>query len=317
MNKMIKIPTIGIGIILILIIIVILFQFSAPQRGAEGERIVVNQTTSEKELIPKLKEQGYIKSEWAFNFALSVKGWKGKIKPGGYNISKSMNVWQLADVLANKPYQKWIVIPEGLRKEEVAERMQGLFNWDETIKEDFISQSKEGYLFPDTYLLNLDYTAEDVAKRMKTQFNEKLSDLFVEATKNNIRNDTVIVLASLIQKEAGNEKEMPLIAGVIWNRWLKGMPFQIDATVQYALGEPGNWWPKVKPEDYKTDSPYNTYTNKGRPPAPICNPGLAAIDAVVNSEDSEYFYYLHDNKGQIHLAKTYEEHLKNIEKYLK
>jgi len=316
MNKK-NIIILGIVLVIGTAIFIFFYQFSGPKGGQAIETIVVNLTTSEKELIPKLKEQGYIRSEWAFNFVLNLKGWQGKIKPGGYNISKSMSAWQLADILANKPYEKWIVIPEGLRKEEISEKLQALLSWNETTKEEFISKAKEGYLFPDTYLLDLDYAGQDVAKRMEAHFNEKVSDIFVEATKKDIRNDTLIVLASLIQREAGNEQEMPLIAGVIWNRWLKGMPFQIDATVQYVLGEPGNWWKKVKPADYKIDSPYNTYVNKGRPPAPICNPGLAAINAVVNSQDSEYLYYLHDSKGQIHLAKTYEEHLNNIEKYLK
>jgi len=166
-------------------------------------------------------------------------------------------------------------------------------------------------------LLNLDYTGKDAAKRTENQFNEKTADLFKEAKENNIRNDTLIVLASIIQREAANEEEMPLIAGIIWNRWLKDIPFQIDATIQYALGEPGNWWKKIRPEDYKIDSPYNTYLHKGRPPAPICNPGLAAIKAIIHSEETEYLYYLHDENRQIHLAKTYEEHLENIEKYLK
>ncbi len=157
--------------------------------------------------------------------------------------------------------------------------------------------------------MDLDFTGSDVAKRMESQFNEKTADLLAQAAEKNIRNDTLIVLASLVQREAASEQEMPIIAGVIWNRWLKDMPFQIDATIQYALGEPGNWWPIIKPDDYKLDSPYNTYIHKGRPPSPICNPGLAAINAVVNSEDSEYLYYLHDSQGQIHLAKTYEEHL--------
>jgi len=317
MNKAVKIIIIGIGIILIAGIIVVLHQFSAPQKGVAEERIVVNLTTSEAELILKLKEQGYIRSEWAFNFVLKRKGWQGKIEPGGYLVSKSMNAWQLADTLVNHPYQKWVVIPEGLRATEIAEKLQETLDWVNIAKANFLLNSKEGYLFPDTYLLNLDYTGEDVAKRMESQFNEKTADLFKEATEKNIRNDTLIVLASLVQREAANEKEMPLIAGIIWNRWLKDMKFEIDATIQYTSGEPGNWWPKIKPDDYKTDSPYNTYLHKGRPPAPICNPGLTAIDAVINSEESEYLYYLHDSEGQIHLAKTYEEHLENIEKYLK
>lgn len=298
-------------------VFVFLYQFSAPQRVAEEERIVVNLATTEAELIPKLKEQGYIKSEWAFNFVLKIKGWQGKIEPGGYMVSKGMDAWLLADTLVNRPYQKWVVIPEGLRKEEIAEMVQEKIDWAEVEERRFLSRAKEGYLFPDTYLLNLDYTGEDVAKRMENQFNEKVADLFKEAKENNIKNDTLIVLASLVQREAGNEKEMPLIAGVIWNRWLKGMKFEIDATIQYALGKSSNWWPIIKPENYKFNSPYNTYLHKGRPPAPICNPGLAAISAVIHSEETEYLYYLHDNEGQIHPAKTYEEHLKNIEKYLK
>ena len=317
-NKKIAIGIAG-GIILAIAIGAFAFyqhQFSAPQKEAETERIVVNLTTTEEELIPKLKEQGYIRSEWAFNYVLKKKGWQGKIEPGGYKVSKSMNAWELADTLVNHPYQKWVVIPEGLRKEEIAERMQEKLGWAESTKKEFVANSKEGYLFPDTYLLNLDYTGREVARRMQNKFNEEVADLFKEARENNIRNDTLIVLASLVQREAASEKEMPLIAGIIWNRWLQDMKFEIDATVQYALGEVGNWWPVVKPEDYKLDSPYNTYLHKGRPPAPICNPGLAAIDAVINSEDSEYLYYLHDSEGQIHPAKTYGEHLENIDKYL-
>ncbi len=292
-------------------------QFGAPQRTSEEERIVINLATTEKELIPKLKEQGYIRSEWAFNYVLKNKGWQEKIEPGGYKVSKEMNVWQLADVLVNQPYQKWVVIPEGLRATEIAEKLQKELSWSNLAKGEFLVEAHEGYLFPDTYLLNLDYTGINVAKRMKSQFDEKTADLSKAATEKNIRNDTLIVLASLVQREAANEEEMSMIAGVIWNRWLQDMPFQIDATIQYELGGPGSWWPVIKPDDYKIDSPYNTYIHKGRPPTPICNPSLAAIDAVINSEDSEYLYYLHDSEGIIHLAKTYEEHLENIEKYLK
>ena len=296
------------------------FLFSAPERELEMERIVINLGTTEEELIPKLKKQGYIRNEWAFKFVLKRKGWEGKIEPGAYKVSKNMSAWTLTDTLVRFPYQKWVVIPEGLRKEQIAEIAKEKFGWAEDIKEEFLANAEEGYLFPDTFLiqvLNFENAGKTAAERMNNQFNEKVADLFKEAKENNIKNDTLIVLASLVQREAGNEKEMPLIAGVIWNRWLKGMKFEIDATIQYALGEPSNWWPIIKPEDYKFDSPYNTYLHKGRPPAPICNPGLAAISAVIHSQDSEYLYYLHDNEGQIHPAKTYEEHLENIEKYLK
>jgi len=311
--------TIISGIILVTAIAVFAFQsqFSAPQKGAETERIVVNLTTTEEELIPKLKEQGYIRSEWAFNYVLKKKGWQGKIKPGGYKISKAMDAWKLADTLVNYPYQKWAVIPEGLRKEEIAEAMQKKLGWDKNTKENFLSHAEEGYLFPDTYLLNLDYTGKQVAKRMRDKFNEKCQAIFKEFKEQNIRNDTAIILASIIQREAGDKEQMPLIAGIIWNRLLKPMPLQVDASIQYIVGEPGNWWRPVTPEEYKIESSYNTYLHEGKPPAPICNPGLAAIEAVVHDQPSDYFYYLHDGEGQIHCAETYEEHKENIENYLK
>ena len=314
-NKKIAIAG-GMVLAIGIIVFVFFYQFSAPQKTTETEKITINLTTTETELIPKLKEQGYIRSEWAFNFVLKRKRWQGKIEPGGYNVSKGMNAWELADTLVNHPYQKWVVIPEGLRKEEIAEMIQEKLGWTEDAKENFLNNAEEGYLFPDTYLLNLDYTGKDVAKRMKSQFDEKAGQVLQEFTEANIRHDTAITLASIIQREAANEEEMPLIAGIIWNRLLKPMPLEIDATIQYIVGEPGDWWPVVKPKDYKLDSPYNTYLHEGKTPAPISNPGLAAMEAVVHDQPSDYFYYLHDEDRQIHLAKTYKEHQENIRQYL-
>ncbi len=319
-----KIIIVGAIILLIAILAGIYhFLFSRLGKEFEMERYVVPLGAdvthdAQEAVIHDLKEKGFIRSEWAFKLVLKARGLEGKIKPGGYKVSKTWDAWSLALALANFRYQNWIVIPEGLRKEEIAEIVKKELRWSEDTKEEFLANVKEGYLFPDTYLLDVIKDAgKKAAERMENQFNEKVADLFKEAKENNIRNDTLIVLASLVQREAANEKEMLLIAGVIWNRWLKDMRFEIDATVQYVLGEPGNWWPIIKPEDYKVDSPYNTYLHKGRPPAPICNPGLAAIESVINSEETEYLYYLHDSEGKIHPAKTYDEHLENIEKYLK
>ncbi len=313
-----KITIVG-GIILLVGIPIGIYQclFSALQKEfVEWERIVINLNTTEEELIPKLKEQGYIKSEWAFKLVLKLRGLEGEIKPGGYKVSKTWNAWSLALALANFRDQNWVVIPEGLRKEEIAEIAKKELRWSEDTKENFLNYAEEGYLFPDTYLLNLDYTGEEVAKRMRSQFNEKAGKVLQEFADANIKHDTAITLASLIQREAANEEEMPLIAGIIWNRLLKPMPLQVDTTIQYIVGEPGNWWRSVTLQEYKIESPYNTYLHEGKPPAPICNPGLAAMEAVVHDQPSDYFYYLHDSEGQIHLAKTYEEHQVNIEQYL-
>lgn len=238
------------------------------------------------------------------------------IKPGGYFISKSMWVWEIADALLSQPSEKWVIVLPGQRKEEIAEVLGKTLGWQKEEKEKFLLEGKEGYLFPDTYLIPLGFSGEKATKVMMNNFNEKVGPLFTEAQKNDIRNDTLIVLASLVQRESANEEEMPLVAGIIWNRWLDDMYLSIDATIQYVLGKPGNWWPRITSKDYKIESLYNTYLYKGRPPAPICNPSLEAIRAVIFPQESDFLYYLHDRTGQIHPARTYQEHLENIDKYL-
>ena len=318
-NKKIAIGIAG-GIILVIGISIGVYRclFSAPEKEfIKWERIVINLDTTEEELVPKLKEQGYIRSEWAFKLVLKARGLEGRIKPGGYKVSKTWNAWSLALALANFRYQNWVMIPEGLRKEEIAEIAKKELRWSEDTKEEFLNYAKEGYLFPDTYLLDvIEDAGKKAAKRMENNFNEKCQQIFKEFEEANIRNDTAIILASIIQREAANQEEMPLIAGIIWNRLLKPMPLQTDATIQYIVGESGNWWRPVTPEEYKIESSYNTYLHEGKPPAPICNPGLAAIEAVIHDQPSDYFYYLHDNEGKIHCAETYEEHKENIDKYL-
>ena len=312
----------GIILIIGIAVFIFLYRFSAPQRNAEEERIVVNLTTTETELISKLKEQGYIKSERAFEFALKRRG--GEIEPGGYKIAKSMNAWKIAKILTSEPYMKWVVIPEGLRKEQIAEILAEQLGWSEQERSDWVTKYTamnwdyvEGVYFPDTYLIPKDESGLEIAKRFINKFNEEFAPYADKFTKANIKWDTALKIASLVQREAANKDDMPLIAGIIWNRLLKGMKLEIDATLQYVLGESGNWWKVVKPEDKQIDSPYNTYLYKGLPPHPIANPGIDAIDAVLNPIETECLYYLHDQSRQIHCAKTYEEHKANIEKYLK
>lgn len=352
MSKIIKIIIIGTGTILITGVLIVLYQFSAPQKITEVERIVVNLTTTEEKLIPILKEQDYIRSEWAFNYVLKSKGWQGKIQPGGYKVSKGMNAWQLAKVLTSEPYMKWVVIPEGLRKEQIAEILTKELDWTDQQKSDWVTKytamkygETEGVYFPDTYLIPTDETPLQVADRLRAKFNEKFQPYADKFLKANIKWTTALKIASIVQREAAGKEDMPLVAGILWNRLLKDMKLETDATIQYIndsrrnyLGiqcaeitpcanqelvyvgndaKKNGWWQPIKPADIKITSPYNTYLNKGLPPHPICNPGLDAIDAVLNSTETECLYYLHDASGQIHCAKTYEEHQINIEKYLK
>jgi len=330
MIKNTKAIIIIVALVLILIIIgcYLIFNsfFGAPQRQAELERFISplpvkdGETAIEGYGTARLKAEGFIKNEHGFKIALG----NVEIQPGAYKISKAMNAWKIAKIIKQGPYMKWVVIPEGLRKEQIAEILAEQLSWSEQEKSDWVTKFTamkydylEGVYFPDTYLIPKDESGLEIAQRFINKFNEEFtpySEKFIEA---NIKWDTVLKIASLIQREAGSKDDMPLIAGIIWNRLLKGMKLEIDATLQYITGESGNWWGAVKPEYKQIDSPYNTYLYKGLPPHPICNPGINAIDAVLNSTETECIYYLHDSKKQIHCAKTYEEHLENIEKYLK
>ena len=111
---------------------------------------------------------------------------------------------------------------------------------------------------------------------------------------------------------------MKLISGIIWNRLDKGMPLQIDATMQYTLGKnnQGKWWGSINIKEKQNDSLYNSYLHKGLPPTPICSPNIDYIEAALNPEETDCLFYLHDNFKQIHCSVTYEEHLQNIKKYL-
>lgn len=300
--------------------------FNAPQPKTEKvELFTIALKTNESEIINKLLKQGLIKNTWAFNLVLTIKGKHNTIEPGGYYLSKGMNAWQIIDRLSLGPEMKWVVIPEGLRKEEIGEILTKTFDWNQQDIDDWNNKYTrmeydyiEGVYFPDTYLIPTAEKNFEVAQRMINRFNEKFAPYFDKFAEKDIMWTTGLRLASVIQREAAGKEDMPLIAGILWNRLDKDMKLEVDATVQYARGKTeSGWWVPIKPEDKEIDSSYNTYMYKGIPPHPIANPGLDAIEAVLNPAETDCFYYLHDSNRQIHCAKTYQEHLSNIDKYLK
>lgn len=324
-----KIVLVGGGILLAIVIGLIFASamlFNAPQTQPQKEEVfTVALKTTEAGIIDKLKNQGFIRNAWAFNLALTIRGKHNKIESGGYFLSKKLNVWQVADKLTSPPDMKWVVIPEGLRKEEIGEILAKTFNWNSddldkwnntytAMKFDYL----EGVYFPDTYLIPTQENGLDISKRMINRFNEKFAPYLDQFAKQNIIWTTGLRLASVVQREAAGKQDMPLVAGILWNRLLKEMKLEVDATVQYARGRTDKgWWAPIKPSDItEIDSPYNTYKYKGLPPHPIDNPGIDAIEAVLNPTETDCLYYLHDENRQIHCAKTYEEHKANIEKYL-
>lgn len=310
-------------------------QFSAPSDNKELVRFVVKQNVSEKIIIDDLFEEKFIRNKKIFTLFLNYICFRKKSCPaeenrifaGSYKISRNMNAYKLAEAFALGPYQKWVVITSGKRKEQVALILRKTFNWQEDEILNFIKTTEEGYLYPDTYLIDIQADPKSVYQKLKNNFNEKFStDLQRELFKQNIRYDTAVKIASLIERESGGDEDKPIIAGIIFNRLKKGMKLQIDATVQYAsaskkcgvFDENCVWWPKVTLSMYYSIiSPYNTYLKQGLPPGPICSPSIESIRAVANPAKTDALYYLHSPDKQIHTAKTSKGHQENIEKYLR
>jgi len=322
-NRVVLYSAIAVVVILAGIFLYINF-FTSPQKNAEPERFIVDLNTDTAAAVSQLKSQGFIKSEWLFKLIFWLKG-GNKIEPGGYKISKVMDIFQMARVFTEPEYMKWVVIPEGLRKEETADILAKTLNWTDDEKQKWITVDTtadydyfEGVYFPNTYLIPVDEKPADTAKRLIAKFEEKFASSSQEAAKQNIKWTTILKLASIIQKEAAGEKDMPLISGILWNRLEKNMRLEVDVTLQYIKGNAKiGWWPALKTKDKQTDSPYNTYKYYGLPPHPIDSPGLDAISAALNPQKTNCLYYIHDGSRQIHCSATYKEHLANIEKYLK
>lgn len=278
------------------------------------------------QIVSRLKSEGFIKHPQVFSFALGLKKNTTEFKPGGYNLSKNLNVWQIIAKLTQlSPDFIWLTIPEGLRKEQIGEVFAAKLNWSPTdlvewnekytrLKFDYL----EGVYFPDTYLVSASETPSAVAERLITHFNEVFSPYMTQFAQKDILWTTGLKIASLIERETADKNDMPLISGIIWNRLLSDTKLDIDATLQYAKGKVGDkWWSQVTAADKKIDSPYNTYLYKGLPPTPICNPGLNAIEAALNPAETDCIFYLHDKNGTMHCSKTYREHLENIDLFLR
>ena len=225
------------------------------------------------------------------------------------------------------PYIRYVRIPAGLRKEEVADIYTKVLAWNDQDRKDFLNESGqtktdlEGYYFPSTYVLAIDASGEEVKDKMIETFNKNVISVTQNPnyvlSKDKVNLDTALKISSLIQREAAGKHDMNLISGIIWNRIWSGMSLDIDATLQYAKGNEQKWWPMVYSADKKIASPYNTYKNTGLPPTPIANPSLAAIQAAYNPQKTACMFYFHDSRGRIHCSKTYAEHAKGVNAYLR
>ena len=309
-------------IISVVVVFVSIFLFFGPVSGTkETELFVVPQQAENFDVAGELKKRGFVRSEWITRLILEGT----KIESGGYRLNKSMWLWETTFTMKSKPSLMWITITGCQRREQIGEVLQKVLGWDQTRLDQWNTAFKsmepdyvEGVYYPDTYLIPVDETGGQVAKRFIDRFNEKFAPYFQKFQDANIRWVTTLKIASLIEREAGGASDMKLISGIIWNRLNTDMKLQIDATMQYTKGKKpdGSWWGGIDLAEKSNESPYNTYLHAGLPPTPICSPSITSIEAVLNPEETDCLFYLHDKNKQIHCAEAYAEHKQNIQKYL-
>lgn len=286
------------------------------------QTFVIPKGQSVTKIGQRLEEAGLIRSAFIFRFEVKRTGLGDKIQAGSFKLGSDMSLGEILQQLTTGTEDLWITLLEGWRVEQVAESLetQHLVDFD---KSEFLdlAKDKEGYLFPDTYLIPREMSAQQVLSLLENTFDKKVvNDLEDEWQKSELSLEDGVILASLVEREAKGYEEKRHVAGILLNRLDIGMALQVDATLQYAKGYSSaldEWWVTPTAADRQTPSLFNTYLNPGLPPHPIANPGLDSIKAVLNPLASDDFYYIHDGQGVIHYAKTLEEHNRNVAKYLR
>ncbi len=257
-----------------------------------------------------------ISSPLLFKISVVLLSMNKGLKAGDYRIRGEESLFEIANRMINgyeRQLKVRIVIPEGMRVADMAPILSKyLINFDELA---FISEAKknEGYLYPDTYDFFENASEITVIKNMKDNFNEKISTISDEIKKSKRSFKDIIIMASILEKEANGFEDKKIMSGILWKRIDKGMLLQVDPPFYYVL----NKKTPLTYSDLKIDSLYNTYKYKGLPGGPIGSPSLESIKASLNPTESKYFFYLSGKDGTIHYSINYEGHLINKNKYLK
>jgi len=331
MKGLIKLlATIGIGYFLYVM------AFGVPNFD-EPKTVEIPKGASVGEIAAKLKTADLIRSKTGFKTLVWLKGVSSKLQAGEYTFSEVENLSDLVRVLTQglgALNEKQFTIPEGWSTKEMTSYFQdkNIVDGDEFIR--IISPNfqfpisnfqfladipegsgLEGYLFPDTYRILKDASAEDVAVKMLENFDAKLTHEMRAAIRAQGKTIfDVVRMASIVEREVPHEEDRPVIAGILWKRLDAGMAMQVDSTLNYATGGKNA---ALTAQELAIDSPYNTYKYRGLPPTPIGNPGLSALRAAIYPQHSAYWYFLSGTDGKTHFAKDLDEHNENKARYLK
>jgi UPF0755 protein len=251
----------------------------------------------------RLEEAGVVDSGGRFRAVASARGLDGALKPGEYRLETGMDVDSVIDLLVRgsnlgTPF----TVPEGFTVDQIVDRIAATKRFSKaTIQKALVSPSLEvpfrpagvktleGLLFPQTYRIERNASATSVLQQMLDQLDNVMARFDQTATPRHLSPYQVLIIASMVEREAKVPEDRPKIARVIYNRLARQEPLQIDATVQYALGANK---PRLSTKDLQVASPYNTYLHSGLPPTPIASPGQASIEAAMEPANGPWLFYV-------------------------
>ena len=295
----------------------------------EPVAVVIEQGDTLSSVADKLEEAGVVRSSTLFKLEAHVEGksTQTQIKPGEYRLRPGEDGSEILATISSEEKDVstiMVTIPEGLTLRQTAravaeqteipaeefEAAAKKTDYGYAFLEDPAIKNTEGFLFPKKYQFEKGADAVQVVDRMLEQYLMETEDLDLAAAQKrlNLTEYQILTVASLVEKESANPEERPKIASVIYNRIRAGIPLQIDATVQYAIGEPKD---KLSLDDLEIQSPYNTYENPGLPPGPIASPSRQSIEAALEPVETDYLYYVLEADGREHLfTDDYDEFLR-------
>ena len=295
-------------------------------KGAAVE-VVVPPGASGRDIGRLLAEHDLVEYEGFFRLALQVDGSNKIIKHGAYELYKGLSATELLHLLYEGPSrhllanQVRVTIPEGLSIPQVAELLGYGTKFIEAAKNPELikklgieAENLEGFLMPNTYFFDKQPEPDALIERMGEQF-EKEHDTLLKAHPGAKHLDKryVVTVASIVERETPADDERPLVAKVIYNRVKKEIPLQMDSTMQFALNKYGE---RMLYTDMETESPYNTYMNRGLPPGPICRPGMSSLSAAMAPANVEYLYFVSNADGHTHtFSKTLDEHNRAVARF--
>ena len=268
-------------------------------------------------ITKQLKTAGVVKSDLLLYVVLLTYYEPKNVKASTYYFDEPLDVYGVAQALVAGDFDTNLVSfihIEGERATHIAKNAETkLINFS---AREFmqLASTSEGKLFPETYRIPKDFSEQQLFDLMLATYEEKVAPLRTTFTSNILSESDIIILASIIEREANSTESMKMVAGILQNRLSIGMGLQVDASMEYILDKPLK---ELTAADLKMESPYNTYLYRGLTPTAIGNPGLDAIKAVLEPTPSEYMFYITGDDGNFYYAKDFEGHKLNVSRHLK